>query len=41
MQVEIRNIQKRQLFLESQATVDFPAMEETMLQALLEKIKKL
>ena len=41
LQVEIRNIQKRQTFLESQAKVDIPLIEEAQLQARLEKIKKL
>ena len=41
LQVEIRNIQKRQVFLESQAKFDFSAAEEAALQDRLEKIKKL
>ena len=41
LQVEIRNIQKRQAFLESQAKVDIPLMEEAQLQARLAAIRKL
>jgi hypothetical protein len=41
LQVEIRNIQKRQGFLESQAKFDFAAASDLALQERLEKIKKL
>jgi hypothetical protein len=41
LQLELRNIQKRQVFLESQAKFDFSAAADVALQERLEKIKKL
>jgi hypothetical protein len=39
LQVEIRHLQKRQAFLESQVALDFSAAEEVALQARLQNLK--
>ena len=41
LQLQIRNLQGRQTFLESQAQIDILQTDEAALQARLEKIKKL
>ena len=40
LQVQIRNLQGRQTFLESQSRIDIIQTDEAALQARLEKIKK-
>ena len=41
LQLQIRNLQGRQTFLESQSQIDILQTDDTALQARLEKIKKL
>ena len=41
LQVQIRNLQGRQTFLESQSQINILQTDDTALQARLEKIKKL
>jgi hypothetical protein len=41
LQVQIRNLQGRQSFLESQANIEISQAEDMALQARLEKIRKL
>ena len=41
LQVQIRNLQGRQSFLESQAQLDVIQVEDAVLQARLKKLKKL
>ena len=40
LQLQMRNIQSRQTFLESQSRIDILQTDEAALQARLEKIKK-
>ena len=41
LQVQIRNLQGRQTFLESQSQINILQTDDTALQARLEKIKKI